>query len=103
MATVAASQVADPQIPLEGQIGLWGLSAVLLGLLVAALISLMRSPLDEHRRLPWLLTLFILPGIGPAIWLWWRYWYYPRRLAETPDWDPNRRQSIVNAPRRPRR
>ena len=78
------------QIPVAGQIGLWVLSAVLLGLLVTALVSLMRSPLDEHRRLPWLLTLFILPGIGPAIWLWWRWW------------DPNRRESIVNAPRRPR-
>ena len=91
----------EPQIPLLGQIGLWAVSALLLTLLVVALVSLTRSPLDERRRLPWLLGLFILPGIGPAVWLWWRHWYYPRRRAETPEWDPNRREVRVNAPRRP--
>lgn len=52
----------EPQIPLLGQIGLWAVSALLLTLLVVALVSLSRSPLDERRRLPWLLGPVHPPG-----------------------------------------
>lgn len=80
---------------------MWALAAAVVALLVAALVSLSASPLDPARRLPWAIALFILPVIGPAVWLWWRFWHYPRRKAEQPDWDPNRREVIVNPPRRP--
>lgn len=84
-----------------GEVLMWAVAAAVVALLVAALVSLSASPLDPVRRLPWAIALFVLPVIGPAVWLWWRFSYYPKRKAEQPDWDPNNREVIVNPPRRP--
>lgn len=81
----------------------WVVAVAVVGILGWAVVSLSRSPLDVHRRLPWVVALFVLPVVGPAVWLWWRYWYYPRRRAEEPEWDPNDRTVTVNPPRRPGR
>jgi hypothetical protein len=80
---------------------LWIVAAAFVALLVVSLVTLSRSPLDAGRRVPWAIALFVLPGLGPAVWLWWRFYYYPRRKAEHPHWDPNSREVIVNPPRRP--
>jgi hypothetical protein len=79
----------------------WIVALAVLAVLVTALVSLSRSPLDPARRIPWAFAMFLLPVIGPAVWLWWRFSYYPQRKAEQPHWDPNRREVIVNPPRRP--
>lgn len=94
------SAAVNPLIPSGWEIVLWILSLVVLALVVTAVVSLMRSPLDPHRQLSWVIVIFLLPGLGAGIWLWWRHWYYPRRRAESPDWDPNDRTVTINAPRR---
>lgn len=78
----------------------WCLSILILALLVFSVGSLLRSPLDPQRRLLWIGAIFVVPVIGCAVWLWWRYWYYPHRLAEEPDWDPNDRARPVNLARK---
>ncbi|MDO5635158.1 MAG: hypothetical protein Q4G34_09860 [Micrococcus sp.] len=78
----------------------WAASLLLLALVVAGFVSLMRGPLDERRRLVWVATLLILPGLGSLIWFWWHYRYYPARRAEQPEWDPNSRVVPVTPPRR---
>lgn len=78
----------------------WGLSLVIGGLWVAGLVSLLRGPLDERRRLPWALAMVMLPGLGALVWFWWRHRHYPRRLAAEPGWDPNRRTPVALPPRR---
>lgn len=83
------------------QILLWILVLALLILLVWSLVSLSHSPLSPGRRIPWAFVMFLLPVLGPAVWMWWRFYYYPRRKAEQPHWDPNSREVIVNPPRRP--
>jgi hypothetical protein len=80
---------------------MWIVAIAVVAMLVTALVSLSRSPLDPARRIPWAFAMFLLPVIGPAVWLWWRFSYYPQRKAEQPHWDPNRREVIVNPPRRP--
>ncbi|MFC7402218.1 PLD nuclease N-terminal domain-containing protein [Citricoccus sp. GCM10030269] len=80
---------------------MWVVALAVVAMLVFSLVSLSRSPLDPSRRVPWAFALFLLPVLGPAVWLWWRFYYYPRRASEQPDWDPNRREVIVNPPRRP--
>jgi hypothetical protein len=83
------------------EILLWIVAAAVVAMLVYSLASLSSSPLDPARRIPWAFALFLLPVLGPAVWLWWRFYYYPRRKAEHPHWDPNSREVIVNPPRRP--
>ncbi|NUL44929.1 PLDc_N domain-containing protein [Cellulosimicrobium funkei] len=83
------------------EILLWILVIAVVGMLVWSLVSLSHSPLDPGRRIPWAFLMFLLPVLGPAVWLWWRFYYYPRRKAEQPSWDPNSREVIVNPPRRP--
>jgi hypothetical protein len=83
------------------EILMWVVAAAIVAMLVTALVSLSRSPLEPARRIPWAFAMFLLPVIGPAVWLWWRFSYYPQRKAEQPHWDPNRREVIVNPPRRP--
>lgn len=83
------------------EILVWVLAIAVVAVLVTALVSLSRSPLDPGRQIPWAFAMFLLPVIGPAVWLWWRFSYYPQRKAEQPQWDPNRREVIVNPPRRP--
>lgn len=67
----------------------WAVSVLIGALYVAGLVTLSRSPLDERRRLPWVLAVVCLPGLGTLVWFWWRYRYYPARRVEQPDWDPN--------------
>lgn len=83
------------------EILLWIVVIAVVGMLVWSLVSLSHSPLDPGRRIPWAFMMFLLPVLGPAVWLWWRFYYYPRRKAEQPSWDPNSREVIVNPPRRP--
>lgn len=80
---------------------LWVLVIAILVLLVWALVSLSHSPLSPGRRVPWAFVMFLLPVLGPAVWMWWRFHYYERRKAEQPSWDPNSQRVIVNPPRRP--
>ncbi|GEM_PF-1302751 len=68
----------------------WWTASIVIGLLyVVGLVTLSRSSLDERRRVPWVLAIVCLPGLGSLVWLWWRYRYYPARRAEQPGWDPN--------------
>lgn len=83
------------------EISLWILAITILALLVWSLVSLSHSPLSPGRRIPWAFLMFLLPVLGPAVWMWWRFYYYERRKAEQPDWDPNSNRVIVNPPRRP--
>ena len=83
------------------EILLWVLVIAILVLLVWSLVSLSHSPLSAGRRISWAFLMFLLPVLGPAVWMWWRFYYYPRRKAEQPHWDPNSREVIVNPPRRP--
>lgn len=83
------------------QVLLWIPALAVVALLVLALVTLSGSPLSPARRIPWAFAMFLLPVLGPAVWLWWRFHYYERRKAEQPDWDPNSREVIVNPPRRP--
>lgn len=79
----------------------WWAASIGIGLLyVVGLVTLSRSPLDERRRIPWVLAIVCLPGLGAAVWLWWRYRYYPARRAEQPDWDPNSNVAPVLPPAR---
>lgn len=79
----------------------WWAASIGIGLLyVVGLVTLSRSPLDERRRIPWVLVIVYLPGLGAAVWLWWRYRYYPARRAEQPDWDPNSNVAPVLPPAR---
>lgn len=84
-----------------GEVLMWLLAIAVVAMLVVALVSLSSSPLEPARRIPWAFAMFLLPVIGPGVWLWWRFSYYPQRKAEQPGWDPNRREVIVNPPRRP--
>ncbi|MEV4901606.1 PLD nuclease N-terminal domain-containing protein [Citricoccus sp. NPDC055426] len=83
------------------QVLLWILAIAILVLLVWSLVSLSHSPLSPGRRIPWAFAMFLLPVLGPAVWMWWRFHYYERRKAEQPEWDPNSNRVIVNPPRRP--
>lgn len=78
----------------------WALSAVVGTIWVAGLVSLLRGPLDERRRLPWALAMVVLPVIGAGAWFWWRHRHYPARKAAEPGWDPNRRDPVVLPPAR---
>lgn len=100
-ATLTSAEAASPLVPGAVDALMWVVAVAVVVLLVAALVSLSRSPLDPARRVPWAVALFLLPVLGPAVWLWWRFSYYPQRKAEQPAWDPNRREVIVNPPRRP--
>lgn len=49
---------------------LWaGIIVALVALLVWALVSIYRSPLDPREKLAWALVAFLLPIIGPIVWL----------------------------------
>lgn len=79
----------------------WWTASIVIGLLyVAGLATLSRSPLDERRRVPWVLAIVCLPGLGALVWLWWRYRYYPARRAEQPSWDPNSNAAPILPPAR---
>lgn len=95
-----ATTATGPLIPTGLEVLLQVLGAALVVLVIVAVMSLLSSPLDPQRRLIWVVTIFVLPLVGPAVWLWWRYWYYPRRRQEQPDWDPNDRTKRVNLARK---
>lgn len=95
-----ATTAETPLIPQGLEIVLQVAGVLVLALVVVAVITLLRSPLEPQRRLIWVLAIFVLPLIGPAVWLWWRYWYYPHRRDEEPDWDPNDRTKRVNLARK---
>jgi hypothetical protein len=90
----ALSALSSPQT------WLWPVSTLLLVLYVGGFWTLSRSPLDARRRLPWVLAMACLPGLGALIWFWWRYRYYPARRAEQPSWDPNSDEAPVLPPAR---
>lgn len=95
-----STAATSPLIPTGVEIMLQVLGMTLLALIVVSVISLLKSPLEPQRRLVWIFAIFVLPLVGPAVWLWWRYWYYPHRRKEQPDWDPNDRTKRVNLPRK---
>jgi len=87
--------------PTAGEALMWLLAIAIVAMLVIALVSLSRSPLEPARRIPWAFAMFLLPVIGPGVWVWWRFSDSPQRRAEQPDWAPTRRGVTVNPPRRP--
>lgn len=89
-----------PSVPQGVEIVLQGLGVAILLLIIVAIMSLLRSPLEPQQRLVWVVAVFVLPVVGPGVWLWWRYWYYPHRRREQPDWDPNDRTKRVNLARK---
>lgn len=79
----------------------WWTASIVVGVLfLVGLVTLSRSPLDERRRVPWVLAIVCLPGLGSLAWLWWRYRHYPARRAEQPDWDPNSNAAPLLPPAR---
>ncbi|WHS27791.1 PLD nuclease N-terminal domain-containing protein [Auritidibacter ignavus] len=78
----------------------WIVSILVVVVMVWSVISLLRSPLEPQRRIVWVVAILLLPVLGSLVWAWWRLYYYPRRKAETPDWDPNRPGTGHVVPRR---
>lgn len=65
--TTLTTLAADPQSP-----WLWALAVVAIGLLVAALIVLVRDrELPPQRGLIWAIIVFLLPLFGPGAYLGW--------------------------------